>query len=52
MEMLTEKKPIMERKLMTFEERYGGMDPREDTLGQEEKDELIHESEADNAKRI
>jgi hypothetical protein len=35
----------------TYEERYGGMDPRENTLTQEEKDELIQETDEENARR-
>jgi len=41
----------VEKKQLTYEERYGGMDQHEDTLTQEEKDELVHESEEENAKR-
>lgn len=42
----------MEKADMRFEEKYGGMDPRDAALfTDEEKRELENESEEDNAKR-
>lgn len=42
----------MEKEDMRFEEKYGGMDPRDAALlTDEEKWELENESEEDNAKR-
>lgn len=42
-----------DKKKVTFEERHGGMDPRDaELLSEEEKLELEHESEADNAARV
>lgn len=43
----------MEKEDMRFEEKYGGMDPRDaDLLTDEEKQELENESETDNAARV
>ena len=42
----------MEKEDMRFEEKYGGMDPRDAALlTAAEQRELEHDSEADNAKR-
>lgn len=38
---------------VALETQYGGMDPRDaELLSEEEKQELEHESEADNAARV
>lgn len=39
--------------MKSYEEQYGGMDPRDaELLSEEEKRELENESEEENAKRI